>query len=65
MNTRDTNNKSTVVIDKERAPLIKKMFKEYSTGLYSISALTKEVKNGGLQAKEAANQLAKPQLTVY
>lgn len=65
LNARDANNKSTVIIDKERAPLIKKMFKEYSTGLYSISALTKEVKNGDLQAKEAENRLAKPQLTAY
>lgn len=59
LNTRDTNNKSTVVIDKERAPLIKKMFKEYSTGLYSISALTKEVKKWGLTSKRSGKPISK------
>ena len=57
LNARDANNKSTVIIDKERAPLIKKMFKEYSTGLYSISALTKEVKKWGLTSKRSGKPI--------
>ncbi len=36
LNTRDANNQKTVIIDPERGPLVKKMFEEYATGLYSL-----------------------------
>ena len=40
------------VIDKERALLVKKMFELYSTGNYSLSLLTKLIKEEGLRTKK-------------
>lgn len=40
LNSRDENNKKTVIIDPVRGPLIKKMFEEYATGLYSLKDMT-------------------------
>ena len=36
LNTVDSNNKKTVIIDPDTGPLVKKMFEEYATGLYSL-----------------------------
>lgn len=40
------------IIDEERAPLVKKLFELYSTRNYSLSALTKIIKNEGLRTKK-------------
>jgi site-specific DNA recombinase len=41
--------KKTIILDKERAFLVKKIFIEYATGIYSLNELTKIVKNWGLR----------------
>lgn len=49
LNRRDpVTNEATVVLDPERAILIKRLFEEYSTGTYSISELTKKARQWGL-----------------
>lgn len=40
------------VVDKEQAPLVKRMFELYSTGNYSLIALVKIMHNEGLRNKE-------------
>ena len=46
------------IIDQEQAPLIKKMFELYSTGLYSIKKLSQKMYEEGLRAK-GGNRLGK------
>lgn len=40
--------KGKIVVDQERAPLIRKLFEEYATGTYTIPALCKKTKEWGL-----------------
>lgn len=44
----EVNGKSTVVLDRERDFLIRKVFELYATGKYSMKKLTKEMKKRGL-----------------
>ena len=48
-NVRDENGRAIVVVDKEKAPLIKEMFKLYATGQYSFSSLSEEMAKRGLK----------------
>lgn len=41
--------KSEIVVDKMRAPLIKRMFEEYATGNCTVPHLTKKIKEWGLR----------------
>lgn len=53
LNVKDQNTgRSTVIVDKERAFLIKKAFVEYSTGSISITELHKKVTQWGLRTKK-------------
>ena len=51
-NVRDENTKvADIVLDEIRAPLVQRLFKEYSTGLYSLSELVNMAKEWGLTNK--------------
>jgi DNA invertase Pin-like site-specific DNA recombinase len=51
LNVKDERGKSTVIVDPERAPLIKKLFEEYATGLYTLQELRDVAKKIGLKNK--------------
>ncbi|MCT4552215.1 MAG: recombinase family protein [Alphaproteobacteria bacterium] len=49
LNKRDDNNKAIVVIDENKAFIIRKLFEEYSKGLYSLEELKPITKELGLK----------------
>ncbi len=51
LNIRKTDGKADVIVDTDRAPLIQKLFKQYSTGLYSLKDMAKQCKEWGLTSK--------------
>jgi site-specific DNA recombinase len=51
LNTKDVNNKTDVILDSQRAFLVKKMFEEYATGLYSLNEIRKKTIEWGLKNK--------------
>ena len=53
--------KKTIIIDPERGPLVKKLFEEYSTGLFSMDELVKKAKQWGLRNKRSGNPISKAQ----
>jgi len=55
LNTKDENGKKTVIIDPDRGPLVKKLFEEYATGLFSMDELVKKSKGWGLRNKTTAH----------
>lgn len=62
LNTKDENGKKTVIIDPDRGPLVKKLFEEYATGLFSMDELVKKSKSWGLRNKTTAhNPITKSQ----
>lgn len=52
LNIKDKEGKSQIIIDKERAPIIKKLFEEYATGLHSGFSLLQLANNMGLVSKQ-------------
>ena len=44
LNTKDENGKKTIIIDPQRGPLVKKIYEEYATGLFSMDELVKKTK---------------------
>lgn len=54
LNTKDENNKTDVIIDPQRAFLVKRMFEEYATGLYSLNEIRKKTVEWGLKNKTKA-----------
>lgn len=63
LNDIDANNKATALLDPNRALLVKKIFEEYSTGLYSLDEIRKKTIEWGLKNKTASNTyLAKSQI---
>lgn len=57
LNVRDTETKiANIVLDEKRAFLIKRLFTEYATGLYSYSELTTMAKEWGLDNKGKAHK---------
>lgn len=51
LNTRDEHGRSNIVIDHERALLVRKLFQDYATGAFTLSEITKKAKNWGLRNK--------------
>jgi site-specific DNA recombinase len=51
LNARSDSGQSTVILDPERAPLVRRMFVEYAKGIYSIQAITRMVNQWGLRNK--------------
>lgn len=52
LNAKDDDRKATIIIDPERAPIIKILFEEYATGLHSLQSLWYKAKKLGLTSKE-------------
>ena len=52
LNKRDINGKSKIVLDPQRAPLIRRIFEEYSTGAYTLSEISEKTKSWGLRSKK-------------
>lgn len=51
INYRDSDNKAQIKLDEERAPLIKKLFLEYATGLHSLESLCQFAREIGLSTR--------------
>ena len=51
LNIRTSDGKATVIIDDERAPIIRKLFEQYATGLYSVKDMMKKCKEWGLVSR--------------
>jgi site-specific DNA recombinase len=61
INTKDENGKNTVKLDIQRNHFIKRLFEEYSTGLYSLNTLREMATDWGLTSK-TGKKLAKNQI---
>jgi site-specific DNA recombinase len=60
LNYRDpTTKKATVIVDSERAFLVKRLFQEYSTGTVTLGELTAKAKQWGLTSHRAKKPLSK------
>lgn len=60
INDRDGLNKKTIAVDKKRAPMIRFIFREYATGLYTLEDVKAKVNKMGLRSwsgKEISSQL--------
>lgn len=55
LNTRDEHGKADIVLDSHRAPIIKRLFKEYAKGMISIGELTKLAKCWGLTRRKGGS----------
>ncbi|MEM9445669.1 MAG: recombinase family protein [Verrucomicrobiota bacterium] len=52
-----------IIIDEERAPIVKRLFEEYSTGAYTLSDMTRKAKEWGLKSPRSnKNFLSKSQI---
>ncbi len=52
LNAKDENRRSTLIVDPERAPIIKRMFEEYATGRYTLKSIWHRANEMGLISKE-------------
>ena len=59
-NVRSENGKADVVLDEERAPLIKQLFEEYATGLHTIASLADWCKEHKLTSRGDKQRTIKP-----
>ena len=62
LNTKDENGKKTIIIDPQRGPLVKKIYEEYATGLFSMDELVRKTKQWGLKNKNSGKYITKSQL---
>lgn len=60
LNARDANNNKTIIVDPVRGPLIKKMFEEYATGLYSLKDMVVWARINGLTSRGSIRFPSKP-----
>ena len=56
LNRRDAEGKAIIIIDKQRAPMIKQIFEEYATRQHSSYSLAKFANNLGLTTKELCHK---------
>lgn len=52
LNAKDERRKSTLILDPERAPIIKQIFEEYASGVHSLKSIWLSAKEKGLMSKE-------------
>lgn len=52
LNAKDERRKSTLILDPERAPIIKQIFEEYASGVHSLYSVWKSATEKGLISKE-------------
>ena len=58
-NVEGPNKKRVVVLDPVRAPLVRHLFEQYATGLYSLKDICKEAARIGLVHRKSGNRLTK------
>lgn len=52
LNAKDERRKSTLILDPERAPIIKQIFEEYASGVHSLKSVWLSATEKGLMSKE-------------
>lgn len=52
LNVKDERRKSTLILDPERAPIIKQIFEEYASGVHSLKSVWLSATEKGLKSKE-------------
>jgi len=52
LNAKDERRRATLILDPERAPIIKQIFEEYASGLHSLKSVWLSAKEKGLMSKE-------------
>ena len=60
LNGRDLMNRKNIIVDNNRAPMIRWAFEQYATGLYTLEEIRREVNKKGLKTwkgKEMSSQL--------
>ncbi|MGX6960238.1 MAG: recombinase family protein [Rickettsia endosymbiont of Pentastiridius leporinus] len=55
LNSKDEKGNSTVTINELKAPIIKRIFEEYATGIYTLGQLVIKAKEWGLRSKKENN----------
>jgi hypothetical protein len=50
-NIRDERDRSDIILDPERAPLVRRLFVEYAEGIYTVPEMTQKAKEWGLRNK--------------
>ncbi len=51
LNRRDEDNKATIIVDPVRAPIIKRLYQEYATGLHTVQSVWRIAKELGLYTR--------------
>ncbi len=52
LNERDDRDRSAIVVDPVRAPMLQRLFQEYATGAYTMGDMTRKAKEWGLRSKK-------------
>lgn len=52
LNAKDERRRATLILDPERAPIIKQIFEEYASGMHSLKSVWLSAKEKGLMSKE-------------
>jgi hypothetical protein len=52
LNSRDASGNSIIILDQSRAFIIKKLFEEYASGVYTLSSMVNMAKELGLRSKK-------------
>lgn len=52
LNAKDERRRATLILDPDRAPIIKQIFEEYASGVHSLSSVWMSAKEKGLISKE-------------
>ena len=52
LNAKDERRRATLILDPERAPIIKQIFEEYASGVHSLKSVWLSAKEKGLMSKE-------------
>ena len=56
LNVRNDKDKSDIIVDEARAMLVKRIFTEFATGLYTLKHITKMAKQWGLRSKAKSGE---------
>lgn len=52
LNAKDERRRATLILDPERAPIIRQIFEEYASGVHSLKSVWLSAKEKGLMSKE-------------
>ena len=65
LNVRDERGRGNVIVDDDRAPLVKRLFETYATGAHTLSEITRMAKDWGLKPAKAKNPLCRSYVHVF